>query len=314
MANHVVTRQAAGPEANPSRIPEIRRRLLAWYESHRRDLPWRGETDPYRILVSEVMLQQTGVDRVRLTYLRFIEQFPSFLALAGASRQDVLLAWAGLGYNRRAVYLHECATVVAREHGGTLPRDPDTLSKLPGIGPYTLAALRSFAFHEDVAALDTNVRRVVSRLELGGEANDRDIGRAASALMPTGLSATWNQALMDFGSLQCTASRPPCLLCPLAEPCTAAPIGVSGGLTRKVAERGEPFVGSRRFYRGKLVARLRELSPGTLAPVLAVAQTATANLTADDERWLTDLARALAADGLARIVETSDGVLVGPPI
>ena len=292
-----------------ARTEELRWRLLDWYGKHRRDLPWRGETDPYRILISEVMLQQTGVERVRSYYVRFLAAFPDFPTLAAAPRVDVLRVWGGLGYNRRAVYLHECAKTVVERHGGALPSDPDLLAKLPGIGPYTRAAVLSFAFGKDVATIDTNVRRVVGRLIFGGDAPRLEVEGAAARLVPSGRSSDWNQALMDFGSLQCTAGSPDCPACSLRDLCAAFEQPVARQ-ARRVAEPAEPFVGSRRFLRGRIVARLRELPAGSTIPLSDFR-----DLLADPDvdRRLIDLARGLASHGLARLVEGVDGMRIGPP-
>jgi A/G-specific adenine glycosylase len=294
-------------------VAEIQRRLLRWYAEHRRELPWRGQTDPYAILVSEVMLQQTGVERVRTTYEKFLARFPTFEALAEAPRHEVLQAWAGLGYNRRAVNLHEAARIVVQQYGGRLPSEPGELRRLPGIGPYTLAALRSFVNHEDVAALDTNVRRVVGRLRFGPVAPVSQIPDAAAALVPAGQSSAWNQALMDFGSLQCTSTRPRCLICPLADVCLSAGQFDVMPAERKVAERSEPFVGSRRYYRGRLVAYLRDLAPNTLVSLPAAATAVWPYQTEYDLVWLAELARALATEGQACVVEAAGETRVGPP-
>ncbi len=293
-------------------VVEIRRRLLEWYQTHRRDLPWRGATDPYAILVSEVMLQQTGVERVRPAYERFLQRFPTFEALANAPRLEVLRAWAGLGYNRRAVNLHECARIVQRDYGGQLPRDPTRLRRLPGVGPYTAAALRSFVYGEDVAALDTNVRRVVGRLRFGGVAQEAEVARAAAELVPAGQSATWNQAVMDFGSLQCVVTSPACVRCPLADLCAAAPVPATRP-ARKVAERREAFVGSRRYYRGRIVAYLRDLPAGALAPLATILDATKSAWRPEDQSWLESIVRELADEGLARVVDDAVGVRVGPP-
>jgi A/G-specific adenine glycosylase len=264
------------------------------------------------------MLQQTGVDRVQPSYERFLQRFPSFEALAQAPRVEVLRAWAGLGYNRRALNLQACAQAIVHEHGGTLPADPDALQKLPGIGPYTAAALRSLVFHHDVAALDTNVRRVIGRLRFSGAPTERELRAEANRLVPPGRSADWNQALMDFGSAQCTATRPACLVCPVADLCVAVQGSqVPDAVPRtewKVAERPEPYPGSRRYYRGRLVAFLRDLPAGALVP-LSLAQDAAwadAAPTAGEAPLL--LARTLAQEGLARLDETSGEPLIGPPL
>ncbi|HEX5417073.1 MAG TPA: A/G-specific adenine glycosylase [Chloroflexota bacterium] len=308
-----------GPFTYPEALPvglddsrgrdELRTRLLAWYAVNRRALPWRGETDPYRILVSEMMLQQTGVERVKQYYERFLGAFPDFSALAAAPRVDVLRVWGGLGYNRRAVYLHECAKAVVERHGGILPADAEALQRLPGVGPYTRTALQSFAFGEDVATIDTNVRRVVGRLVFGGDASHSAVERAATNLVPAGRSSDWNQALMDFGSLQCTASNPACLVCPLRVLC-AARENPAPRAPRKVAETAEPWIGSRRYLRGQIVARVRQLPPGGTIP-LADLRDLLPDF--DGEARLLELARSLAAHGLVRVIDDDEGARIGAP-
>src|SRR3954470_16171800 len=168
--------------------------LLAWHAEHGRDLPWRRTTDPYAVLVSEVMLQQTQVARVVPRYVEWLLRWPDAAALPAASRCEVLAAWVGLGYNRRAVALHEAARTVARDGW------PSDLRTLPGVGPYTAAAVASFAFGAEVAAVDTNVRRVASRLGHG----------SPEALLAPGRAAEWNQAAMELGATVCTARAPRC--------------------------------------------------------------------------------------------------------
>jgi len=290
----------------PSSIEDLHRCVLSWYASHRRELPWRDESDPYRILVSEIMLQQTGVGRVTPIYKRFIERFPSFEALAEASRQDVMRAWAGAGYNRRAIYLHECSRIVCRDHGGRLPADPSVLATFPGLGPYTVAAVLSFAFHRDVPALDTNIRRVLGRVFGKSDANDRDLRAIALRLVPEGRGSDWNQALMDLGATVCLATKPRCLWCPLRESCALAgeSVGMGERPSRRVAERQEPYLGSRRFFRGKIVAILRDLPAGTTTSVDAVLDRIKPDWTSADQPWLEDIIRGLVADGLAMIVDS----------
>ena len=296
-------------------ILDMRQRLLDWYEVNRRDLPWRGKTDPYAILVSEVMLQQTGVNRVVQAYERFLTQFPTFQRLAGAPRLEVLRAWAGLGYNRRAVHLHQCAQIVVREHDGRLPDDPVALRRIPGIGPYTVAAILSFAFHRDVPTIDTNVRRVIGRIAFGRPVADRDLRDAAGLLFPPGRSSDWNQALMDFGSSLCTASNPRCRSCPMLDLCAAALHGaqVEARPAKKVAERPEPYLGSRRFYRGKIVAQLRNLAPGVALSAEELLCELKANWTAEDIHWVEQLAEALADEGLARVLRSDGQFRVAAP-
>jgi A/G-specific adenine glycosylase len=212
--------------------------VLAWYGHHGRDLPWRKTHDPYAILVSEVMLQQTQVTRVVPRYFDWLDRWPTAEALAAAAPSDVILAWSGLGYNRRAVNLHRCAQAVA-ERGG-FPREPDELRKLPGIGPYTAAAIACFAFGAQIAAPDTNALRVKERAFPG-----------ADVPPPPGRAYEWNQALFDLGREVCIARRPRCELCPLAFDCP------SRGRTYAPLRRQSRFEGSFRQRRARL---LREIA------------------------------------------------------
>jgi len=178
----------------------FRAHILDWYSQHRRDLPWRGDPDPYHILVSEVMLQQTGVERVRQKYHDFLERFPTIQALATASTAEVLRAWQGIGYNRRAVNLKRAAEAVVADHYGRVPESTDDLEKLPGIGKYTSRAVACFAFGAHVAVVDVNVRRVLSTFA-GRPLTEKETWKLAQDLLPEGRAAEWNQALMDYGSL-----------------------------------------------------------------------------------------------------------------
>jgi len=216
------------------------------------------------------MLQQTQVERVIPLYERFVAQFPSFGALAAAEAGDVVRAWRGLGYNSRAVRLHALARAVVERHGGTLPRDPDALRALPGIGAYTAAAVRAFAFELDDAALDVNVRRVIHRVAFGLEhpprAPERTIDALALAAVPRGAAHDWNSALMDLGATLCTARAARCLVCPLQTACAAAPVDAASlalrareHAPRKAPQNAIPFERTVRFLRGRIVDRLREL-------------------------------------------------------
>jgi A/G-specific adenine glycosylase len=205
--------------------------LLAWYRRERRDLPWRRTTDPYRILVSEVMLQQTQVPRVVPRYEAWVARWPTAEALAAAPPADVLRAWVGLGYNRRAVRLHEAARRVAA--GGW----PDDLETLPGVGPYTAAAVGSFAFGRQTVAIDTNARRVFAR--------------AGTLTPPPGEAATFNQATMELGARVCTARRPRCGECPLTAGCASS--GRVAAVPRPAAAR-QRFEDTDRYVRGRIVA------------------------------------------------------------
>ncbi len=204
----------------------FQRRLLDWYREQGRDLPWRRTSDPYKILVSEVMLQQTQVDRVIPKYHEFLERYPSFEALAEAQADDVKKTWYPLGYNIRPLRLHSIARETVARYGGALPNDHDELLSFKGIGRYTAGAIRSFAFNEDAPILDTNVMRVLHRVfvGVGNPRNQKNLLWALSeALIPKGRGYDFNQALMDFGATVCTARDPYCLLCPMKGLCKTYP-------------------------------------------------------------------------------------------
>jgi len=225
-----------------SRAPmagDVTEALLRWYEAEGRDLPWRRTADPYAILVSEVMLQQTQVARVVARWHAWLERWPDAAALAGAAPAEVLRAWVGLGYNRRALRLREACALVARDGW---PRTAEGLRALPGVGPYTAAAVASFAFGEQVAAVDVNVARVCGRL-----------GRDVAELLPPGRAAAFNHAAMDLGATICTARRPRCATCPLAAWCPSEGVVPEPAPRRAARER---FEDSDRFARGRIVAAL----------------------------------------------------------
>ena len=248
----------AAPSAASSEVSEaapagVQGRILTWYAAEARDLPWRRTRDPYRILVSEVMLQQTQVARVVPYYAAFLERFPDEQALAAAPAADVLRAWSGLGYNRRALALRRAAAAVL-ETGW--PRTAEGLQALPGVGPYTAAAVASFAFGEQVAAVDTNVRRVIERLDRRRR-HPVPLARRAAALLPVGRAAEWNQALMELGATVCTARRPHCETCPAAASCRSRSHGEPLPPATSARRRsGVPFEATDRFVRGRIVARL----------------------------------------------------------
>jgi A/G-specific adenine glycosylase len=247
--------------AAPARsdLTELRHAVLQWGERERRDLPWRRTRDPWHILVSEVMLQQTQVPRVIPRYRRLIERFPTPTSCASAPVGDVLAEWSGLGYNGRAVRLHRAATAVVVEHGGRLPDSYAELVRLPGIGPYTARAILAFAFERDAAIVETNVARVLARLG-HRRLTPKQVQAAADKLLPAGEAWGWNQAMLDVGARICRPSAPDCDACPLAGFCAwhrrgqpepdpaVGSAGVSVGQSR--------FHGSDRQGRGRLVAAL----------------------------------------------------------
>ena len=204
----------------------ISRPLVAWYARAKRDLPWRRQPEPYRVWVSEIMLQQTQVERVRDFFVRFVERFPSVQALAAAREHDVLKAWEGLGYYRRARQLHAAAQRIVADHGGEFPRTVAGLMTLPGIGRYTAGAIASIAFDVPAPIVEANSRRVLARLvghaaPLDGPRGDEPIWGIAARLVPQRGAGRFNQALMDLGAIVCTPDRPLCGRCPLAAACVA---------------------------------------------------------------------------------------------
>ena len=235
-------------------ITRGRRALLAWYAPRAGAYPWRGVRDPYLVLVSEVMLQQTQASRVVPAYRSFVSRFPTVAALAAAPRADVLREWGSLGYPRRAVGLHETARAIVREHDGVVPHEPSVLERLPGIGPYTAAAVASLGFGAAVPALDVNVRRVVGRVVLGrDDGAAREVRGAAERWIDPASPAAWNQALMDVGREHCRP-RPRCDGCPLARACRFRTNGVQPAPVRR---RQPPYEGSMRQLRGTILALLR---------------------------------------------------------
>jgi A/G-specific adenine glycosylase len=222
------------PRAKPKPLPlpapperrRFRSRLLAWYRRHGRDLPWRKTDDPYHILVSEIMLQQTQVDRVLPKYAEWLVKYPSLDALAAASEDEVTRAWYPLGYNIRPRRLQTIAREAVARYGGQLPADEETLLSFKGIGAYTAGAIRSFAFRERAAILDTNVARVLFRVFVGAgdpksHAMKRHLWAISETLVPARHVFDFNQALMDLGAMVCVARNPKCLVCPMAKSCKA---------------------------------------------------------------------------------------------
>jgi A/G-specific adenine glycosylase len=279
---------------------DARAALRDWYRPRRRMYPWRSaRPDPYRVLVSEVMLQQTQAARVTTAFRPFLRRFPTVSALAAAPRREVLRAWSGLGYNRRAVNLSEAARQIVRDHGGRVPPAPGTLRTLPGVGPYTAAAVASIAFGMPVPALDTNVARVVARVSLGTEAHEVPRTRvhdAAAEWIDLEDPGSWNQALMDLGREVCMPI-PRCEACPLSRSCTFRTRGREG----KPSPRRQPrFAGSFRQVRGALIRTLRDRPSASVG--------ALARDSGESVDRVAEAVRALARDGL---VEASPAALAG---
>src|SRR5579864_1647212 len=265
-------------------LERVHTAVLDWYAVQGRDLPWRRTRDPYAILVAEIMLQQTQVERVLPKWHAWLERFPTLTDLAAAPRAEAIRAWQGLGYNLRAVRLHAIAVQATAEFGGSLPRRTDQLMRLKGVGRYTAGAVACFAYEQPVAMVDTNVRRVLGRVF---QLSDEKVDAFASSALPAQAAYPWNQALMDLGATVCRAQHPLCLLCPLLEWC--------GGPTpprARSSRRAEPFEESTRYRRGRIVDRLRRLGPGERAPVAELL-----SLTGADAETI----HHMAAEGLVEI-------------
>lgn len=246
--------QDATPWPSEAAVADLQERLLGWYAANGRDLPWRRTRDPYAILVSEIMLQQTQVSRVLPRYEAWLRVYPRLEDLAAAPLQAVLLIWQGLGYNNRARRLHECAIMTCATSGqspAALPTTFAELRRLPGIGPYTARALLAFAHNQDVAAVDTNVRRVLTReLDLPPDLPAAALQRIAETAVPHGRSRDWHNALMDYGALVCTARA-----------------GGPQPVPKKSSQT--PFVGSRRWLRSRLLRAVLVDGPLSLMALAA---------------------------------------------
>src|SRR6266566_578493 len=305
----------------PEQVVRVHSSLLQWYAAEQRDLPWRSTRDPYAILVSEIMLQQTQVDRVLPKYQQFLAAFPTLAALAAAPTAEVISAWVPLGYNTRAVRLQSIARQVIAEYEGRIPDTIDELLKLKGIGRYTAGAIACFAYHKQVATVDTNIRRALHRIFLGLEHpepklnNDQALALAEQVL-PVGEAYNWNQALMDLGATVCTSSNPQCVRCPLQENCCAFaemsqhslfPSGTVLRQLRKVAEKKanyqaknqtQPFTSTNRYFRGRIVDFLRTLPIGERIPLADLGRQIMPTFCDDDLPWLQKIVDGLVKDGL----------------
>ncbi|MBE3557694.1 MAG: A/G-specific adenine glycosylase [Ktedonobacteraceae bacterium] len=304
---------------------EVHASLLQWYAIERRDLPWRATSDPYAILVSEIMLQQTQVERVLPRYRQFLETFPTLVDLAAAPTAAVIAAWAPLGYNSRAVRLQAIARQVIAEHNGRIPDTIDELLKLKGIGRYTAGAIACFAYRRQVATVDTNIQRVLHRIFFGLEypaprLRDAQMFAFAEQALPAGKAYDWNQALMDLGATICTSNNPQCTNCPVQASCQAyqemsqQSLFPSGGVLkqlRKLAEKkrsyqAQPFTSTNRYFRGRIVDLLRSLPADQRMPLSELGPRIKADFNDSDLPWLQKLISGLVKDGL--LDDAEDGV------
>ena len=272
--------------------------------TRRDELPWRSVRDPWAVLVSETMAQQTQLARVVPAWHRFLGSFPTPASCASAPLGDVLIAWEGMGYNRRARNLHRAAAVVVSEHAGVVPDDLDALLALPGVGPYTARAVLAFAFERDVGVVDTNAGHVIARAATGAAVRPAAAQSVVDAMVPPGRGWAFGQALLDLGATVCTSRSPDCRACPIRRRCTWAraghpdpdPARGSAG----VSARQSTFAGSDRQGRGRLVAALRV---GPVGPV----GLADAAGWPDDAPRAARVADALVAEGL--VARDADGTL-----
>jgi A/G-specific adenine glycosylase len=266
----------------------LRAQLLSWYRKNRRDLPWRGSTDPYAILVSEVMLQQTTVKAVLPYYARFMKRFPGWRALAGASEEEVLAAWSGLGYYSRARNLHRTARWVVADGGGVFPRDPAAARRLPGVGEYTAGAVLSIAYDLPEPALDGNALRVLARLHgIEGDPRSSTVHRRLHSIVASCLprrgASDFNQALMELGALVCTPAKPSCPSCPWKASCKASAQGRTGHIPTRRPRRDPVEVHSSAAVvrRAGWILLMRQGVPGSLGRFWELPGTAGADLDAE---------------------------------
>jgi A/G-specific adenine glycosylase len=321
MAKHTLSSTFSSQLA-PEQVTQVHAALLTWYAQEKRDLPWRTTDDPYAILVSEIMLQQTQVDRVLPKFHQFLAAFPTLTALATASTADVISAWVPLGYNRRAISLQSIARQVLERYEGRIPDTIDELLTLKGIGRYTAGAVACFAYHKQVATVDTNIRRVLHRVFLGLEhpepkANDAQMLTLAEQVLPEGEAYNWNQALMDMGATICSSGNPRCDNCPLQAWCSAYtemnqyslfPSGTVLRQIRKVAEKKtryqtQPFTSTNRYFRGRIVDLLRTLPAQQRMPLHILGPQIKPGFGAADLAWLQQIVEKLEKDGLIDVTE-----------
>jgi A/G-specific adenine glycosylase len=288
--------------------------ILAWYDANGRSLPFRATTDPYAILVSEAMAQQTQAARAGEAWIRFLARFPTLNALAVARPSDVLRAWQGLGYNRRALALWRAAQAIVTDHGGVVPSDVAALEALPGVGPYTARAVAAIAFDVPVGAVDTNVRRVLGRIVTG----DADaLGRAAmqrlaDEAVPTDRPADWTHAVMDVGATICRPVRPACQACPARAWCIVGARAAHEPEVERAARRrtrgpSPAFPTTSRWLRGRILDRLRAAPDGEWVELAG-------SIGSHEAAAVETAARALARDGLIELDMSARTMKVRLPI
>lgn len=276
---------------------ELTQTLLDWYKRNARPFPWRTlGIDPYVVLISETMLQQTQASRVADRLPKFLQVFPTIRDLAKASNGTMLRQWQGMGYNSRALRLRDTARAIVEGYNGVIPSDPELLRALPGIGPYTSAAIACFAYNKRVVVLDVNVRRVYSRLVARQPTtvdteSDEVLYQFAEIAIPKRQSSMWHHAVMDLGATICTARKPRCEMCPLSEICPSAH-AMKPGERRKAPEplfRNEP----QRIWRGRIIESLRQLEAGKNTTVNTLSRSVLGTYTDDEYKWFISLLEVL---------------------
>ena len=292
--------------------PSFSSTILSWYSQHKRFLPWRDNPTPYHVLVSEIMLQQTQVSRVIIKFKEFLTRFPTLAHLAQASSAEVIRAWSGLGYNRRALLLHALAKEIVQKYQGNIPHSKPELLKLPGIGDYTAGALLSFAYNQPEPAIDVNVRRIYQRYFHGrdqglpgGKNEEKELYGLAQSTIPSGKSTEFHNALMDFGSMICTRDAPHCGKCPLRSSCHFFPLYTNKKekvllvMEKKLepgVHEGDKFIPNR-IFRGRIVEFVRN-DAGKEYTVRRFGQRIKSDYNVNDTPWLLSLCQKLQQEGL----------------
>ena len=283
-------------------LTSIHATVFDWFTHNQKKLPWRSESpDPYIVLLSEVMLQQTQTSRIAEKLPVFLQQFPTLESLANATNKEIILAWQGMGYNNRALRLRDCAKAIVEHHDGIIPDTIDVLKTLPGIGLYTASAITCFAYHKNVPIVDVNIARIFSRLlrkvrnnhEVFAEKQSWEI---ALYFLPAQKSSQWHQALMDIGSLYCSASSPNCRDCPLSHHCKSA----FSVIDVKKVKKNEPIYSSvpRRIWRGKIIEILRQSAQHSVTSDYLLLSLFGNNYSKPDEQFLHDILTTLASQEL----------------
>ncbi len=290
------------------KLQTIRRRIFSWYKKSHRPFLWRRTANPYVILVSEIMLQQTQSARVEILLPGFLRRFPDLSSLAGASSAEVIRAWKGMGYNNRAIRLRKLAIGIVKSYDGKIPDQIQYLRELPGIGEYTAHAIACFAFRQQVPVVDVNIKRVLLRLLFRQPTHDvirpvRDVWRLAEQVLPRD-AYTWNQALMELGSIYCKARTTACSRCPLKSSCASRHLGTQQ-YNRKMQARKRKEIQydniPRRIWRGKIIDALRNVEGKKAVPISQLGKCIKGNFSKTELKWLNSLVQQLEQDELVTV-------------